>query len=147
MLDVIEVVLDLFSGLVDVGRVALAHLRPAGDTGFDHVPVAVEGEFLVEVSDEVGLLGAGSDQAHVAFQDVHELRQFIDAVFAQHSAHSCNAGVVLACELIRRFFVEAHASYLVDLEGLVAPANTCLGVYGRAWTLQPHNYDGDQRQR
>ena len=53
-------------------------LRPAGDPRLDAVAVVVADDVLVEQLDELRALGAGPDQAHLAAQDVQQLRQLVD---------------------------------------------------------------------
>ena len=54
------------------------HLRPAGDAGLDAVAVVVAVDVLAEELDELRPLGARPDEAHLALQDVQELRQLVD---------------------------------------------------------------------
>src|SRR3546814_7897583 len=78
MLYIVEVILDLFAGLADAGGVALAHLRPARNSGLDHMAVNIKGQLPVEVPYKSGLLGPRADQAHVALQHIEKMRQFVD---------------------------------------------------------------------
>src|SRR4030095_16450224 len=48
VLDVVEVVLEFFHRLLDVGTVAVPHLCPTGDSRLDAVPDAVEGDLLAQ---------------------------------------------------------------------------------------------------
>ena len=59
--------------------VFIADLGPAGDAGAHAVALPVVGDLLVQRFDELGALGAGADDRHLAAEDVEELRQFIEA--------------------------------------------------------------------
>ena len=48
--------------------------------------------------------GAGSDEAHFAFEDVQELGQLIEAGLSEESAALCDAGIVLQFEFSIPFF-------------------------------------------
>src|SRR3546814_15952748 len=94
MHDIVEVIRDLFAGLADAGGVALAHLRPARNSGLDHMAVTIKGQLPVEVPYKSGLLGPLADQAPVALQNIEKLRQFVAAVFTQKLANPRGARVV-----------------------------------------------------
>lgn len=48
--------------------------------------------------------GAGSDEAHFAFEDIQELRQLIEAGLSKEGAALCDAGIVLQFESSIPFF-------------------------------------------
>src|ERR1043165_6921324 len=74
--DVIQVVLDAHADR----RIAApaVHLRPAGDAGADFVAEHVVRELGAELFAELRPLGARADHAHLAGDDVPELRQLVD---------------------------------------------------------------------
>ena len=49
-----------------------------------------------------------SDDGHVAFENVDELRQFVEAELAENVAERINAGVVLHLECLAARFVQRH---------------------------------------
>src|SRR3974377_52059 len=49
-------------------------------------------DFLQEASDKVGPFGAGSDHAHIAAQNVKELRNLVEARLPPETPHPCTAG-------------------------------------------------------
>src|SRR5262245_48569886 len=74
--DVVEVILN---ALPQRGVAAPAvDLRPAGDPRLDPMPGHVAGDAVRELLDEHRTFRARSYQAHVAEQNVDELRQFIE---------------------------------------------------------------------
>lgn len=48
--------------------------------------------------------GAGTDEAHFAFEDIQELRQLIEAGLSKEGAALCDAGIVLQFEFSIPFF-------------------------------------------
>ena len=58
------------------------HLSPAGDAGLDHVPRHVAMDIAFELFDEERAFGPGPDQTHIAFENVYQLRQFVDIEFS-----------------------------------------------------------------
>src|ERR1019366_8583751 len=90
--DVVEIVLDTFAQR----RVAApaVDLGPAGDAGFDGVPSVIVRDRLGELADENRTLRTRAYQAHVADEDVDELRQLVQARLAQEGAELRCARVV-----------------------------------------------------
>ncbi len=80
-------------------------LHRAGDSRLDREPEHVRG--LVAV-DELDLLGARADEAHVAEQHVDELRQLVEARPAQQPADARHARVVVELEHRLAELVEGH---------------------------------------
>ena len=139
VLDVHEVV-DEF--VVRGGVVLGEDLGEAGDAGLDVVAVGVLGVLRGELLDEVRALGARADEAHVAVEDVPDLRQFVEAGGADEGADARDARVVVGRELRAREFlgVDAHRAELVDLVGPAEAAGADLAVEGRAAVFE---LDGD----
>ena len=76
MRDVVVVPLD---ALVERRLPAQAvHLCPPGDSRLHPVAVAIADDAFAEQLDELGPLGARSDEAHLAAQDVDELRKLVN---------------------------------------------------------------------
>src|SRR4029450_2233486 len=93
MLQVIKIILQLRAHLVGRVRIALVDLRPAGHArphdaaqgkvlDFPHIALLQRGRFR-----------SRPDPAHVAAQDVEELRQLVEAAPAQKAADSGDARV------------------------------------------------------
>lgn len=131
VLDVHEVV-DEF--VVRGGVVLGEDLGEAGDAGLNVVAVGVLGVLRGELLDEVRALGARADEAHVAVEDVPDLRQFVEAGGADEGADARDARVVVGRELRAGEFlsVDAHRAELVDLVGLAEATGADLAVEGRA---------------
>ena len=86
-------------GVVDVA--ASAGLPHAGDAGEDGVILLdifpIPRDFFLND-------GAGSDEAHLTFEDIQELRQLIEAGLSKEGAALCDAGIVLQFEFSIPFF-------------------------------------------
>lgn len=86
-------------GVVDIA--SSAGLPHAGDAGEDGVVLLdifpIPRDFFLDD-------GAGSDEAHFAFEDVQELGQFIEAGLSKEDAALCDAGIILQFEFSIPFF-------------------------------------------
>lgn len=92
-------------------------------------------EFFFVLGGDLGALGAGSYDGHVAFQDVQELREFIEADSADEAADGCDAGIVLTGGESRYavfFGIHAHTAEFVDREYLPVFGEAVLLVKGGA---------------
>ena len=69
---------ELDADAVEVGVGRELHLGQAGDAGADQQAGAVVGNRLFELRDELGAFRARADHAHVAAQDVPQLREFVE---------------------------------------------------------------------
>src|SRR4029453_15098193 len=63
-------------------------LSPTGDAGFRAVAVVVAAHVLAEVLDVLGTLGSRTYQAHLALEDIHELRKLVERPLAEEGAHA-----------------------------------------------------------
>src|SRR5688572_400297 len=72
VLDVVEVVLQLFPCVLDGGAVGVSYLSPSGDARLHREAVKVERHLLRELGHERDPLGSWPYQAHVTQQDVEE---------------------------------------------------------------------------
>ena len=86
-------------GVVDVA--ASAGLPHAGDAGEDGVVLLdispIPWDFLLDD-------GTGTDEAHLTFEDIQELRQLIEAGLSKEGAALCDAGIILQFEFSIPFF-------------------------------------------
>lgn len=78
-----------------------AGLPHAGDAGKDGVVLLdifpIPRDFFLND-------GAGSDEAHLTFEDIQELRQLIEAGLSKEGAALCDTGIVLQFEFSIPFF-------------------------------------------
>lgn len=85
--------------IVDVA--ASTGLPHAGDAGEDGVILLdifpIPRDFFLND-------GAGSDEAHLTFENIQELRQLIEAGLSKEGAALCDAGIVLQLEFSIPFF-------------------------------------------
>ena len=92
-------------------------------------------EFFFVLGGDLRALGAGAYDGHIAFQDVQELREFIEADSADEAADACDAGIVLAGGESRYtvlFGIHAHTAEFVDREYFPVFGETVLLVEGGA---------------
>lgn len=154
VLDVVEIVLDLDAGIIGICRITVHHLSPTADPGPHDMTVHVERDLPLELIDESALLRSRTNQAHVPFKDVEELRQLVNTQLADHLAHPGDAHVTVLGKLGAGFFrILAHAAELVDAEILVPLPYPVLQKHHGARALQldqerRHQHQGgEQRNR
>lgn len=98
VMDVPAVHLHSF-GIVDI--TSSAGLPHAGDAGEDRVVLLdifpIPRNFLLDD-------GTGTDEAHLTFENIQELRQLIEAGLSKEGAALCDAGIVLQFEFSIPFF-------------------------------------------
>lgn len=102
----------------------------AGDARFDVMAIGVFGVFFFEFFDEERPFWAGPDEAHVAVEDVEDLRQFVQASGANEFADFGNARVVFCRQLRARVFfrIDAHGTEFVDFIFLAEAADADLTI-------------------
>lgn len=142
VLDVHEIVDELVVGRRVVFR---EDLREAGDAGLDVVTVGVLGIDLAELVNEVWAFRSWPDEAHVADEDVPDLRQFVEACGADEASDFRDARVMVGGELRAGIFfgVDAHGAEFVYLVVLAEAADADLAVECRATVFEP---DGQGNQ-
>ena len=90
--------------------------------------------------------GAGTDKAHVAGDDIPDLRKFIKLVVAERRAERRDGG--WRRFMARRVLVSKYiVRNLRQVNGLPLPADTRLAENAGAGRLPPHPYSEDQDQK
>lgn len=86
-------------GVVDVAAsTGLPHTGNAGEDGVVLLDIfPIPRDFLLDD-------GTGTDEAHLTFEDIQELRQFIEAGLSKEGTALCDAGIVLQLEFSIPFF-------------------------------------------
>lgn len=106
-------------------------------------------EFFFVLGGDLGALGAWAYDGHVAFQDVQELGEFVQADGADEAADGGDAGIVLAGgESCYAVFlgIHAHAAEFVDGEDFAVFGEAVLLVEGGAsvsFDKEPDDEHGD----
>src|SRR5215510_11372009 len=160
--DVVNIKLD---HLLERQAVATADLRQAGQARFDVQPFAVPSLITFDL---IWNGRARADQRHLAFKDVEDLGQLVEAQAAQDRAHArepvavdefvtrvfpgAEVRVALAFDHPRHviavrvvyFDVVAHRAELVDLEDVAVHPDALLPVERRASRFQ---LDGDRDEQ
>lgn len=105
-------------------------LGQAGDAWFDVMAIGVFGVLLFEFFDEEGPFWSGTDEAHVAVEDVEDLRQFVQAGGTDEFADFGNTRVVFRRQLGTGIFfrIDAHGTEFIDFIFLAKAADTDLAV-------------------
>lgn len=86
-------------GIVDIASAAgLPHAGDAGEDGVVLLDISpIPRDFLLDD-------GTGTDETHLTFEHVQELRQLIEAGLSKEGAALCDAGIVLQFEFSIPFF-------------------------------------------
>ena len=86
-------------GIVYIASAAgLPHTGNAGEDGVVLLDIfPIPRDFLLDD-------GTGTDEAHLTFEDIQELRQLIEAGLSKEGAALCDAGIVLQLEFSIPFF-------------------------------------------
>lgn len=92
--------------------------------------IGVFGVFLFELFDEVRPFWSRANEAHVAVEDVEDLRQFVEPGGADEFADFGNARIVFGCQLGTGIFfrIDAHGTEFVDFIFLAEAADADLAV-------------------
>ncbi len=116
-------------------------LRPTRQARTHLVAGIVVRDLILEPLNQFRAFGTGSDQAHVAFEYVPELRELIDVIFPHESPNLEAPGIILRAPDRARggLGVDAHASDLENLKCASAAAGATLLVENRARGLQVHD--------
>ena len=149
VLKVIKVVVEADEHLIKGVGIAVVEGGIGGDAGADGVEVGVARIALHYLLDEVGALGAGAYETHIAAQDVPELGELVEMVLADELADAGEACVVLlVVELgdAGGFSIGVHGAELVDAERLAAAAYALLGEKGRAAVVAAHENVADDEE-
>src|SRR4030065_550724 len=95
VLDVVQVVFELLRRSFDGSALAVVDLGPAGDARLDHEPCAIEGDPFFQLGDPLRTLRTRADDAHLAEDDVHELRDFIQVHATKEAAYAGRTWILL----------------------------------------------------
>jgi hypothetical protein len=157
MLEILQISLEPVAQIVLVQRrtAIAANLRKAGQAGLGRMAMPVS---LVDFPEQlVGrarakCVRARADDAHVALEDVQQLRQFVDAGTADDLADARDP-IVVARRRARTCavaVVNAHAAELHQAEHLVAATDPDLAEEDRAARIDLHrqrDQDPDRHER
>lgn len=112
------------------GVILCEDLGQAGDARFDVMAIGVFGVLLFELFDEERPFRSGTDEAHVAVEDVEDLRQFVQAGGTDEFADFGNTRVVFRRQLGTGIFfrIDAHGTEFIDFIFLAEAADTDLAV-------------------
>ena len=144
-----------------VGRIAAAAGLPyAGDAGAYHVEVfnvrAVFGDFILDD-------GPRTDEAHFAFEDVEQLRQFVQAGLAQEGPALGDARIIFQFEFCFPFFpglsvacqeffqfhvgIDAHAAEFIAVEFFSISSDAAMLEDNRSRRIPVNPQGNSQKER
>ena len=130
MLDVELLYAVLHPLLQQVFFVAEVQRGGVGDAGFERQDAPLAGGVFLDVT---GDLGAGADEAHLANEDIPELRQFIELEFAEEPAQAGDARVAVPGHTGACFLrIHRHGPEFEDEKGLAPLPDSQLTKEDRA---------------
>src|SRR5215217_8705753 len=94
--DVEQVVLKFLPCIFDRRAVGIRDLGPARESRRDQMSLLVKRDLFGQLSHEMRTLGPWANEAHLAFQDMPELRNLIDASLANNASDACRARVAFS---------------------------------------------------
>src|SRR5216684_9329678 len=144
VLDVKEIKLELSFGIFHGGTVLILDLGPSSNSRAHSVALGKEIQAGFQHFAEVRLLRARPHQAHGAVQNVEELWQLVQAIFADERADAGNAIVAVSGPTGTAFFgVLPHGTELKDFKLVAVQSDTLLPEEHRAAAL---NQDRERNQ-
>src|SRR5262249_6645260 len=96
MFDIEEIELQLPLRVFNGRTVLILDLRPSGKPRTDCVPLRKEIQAGVQQFAEIRLLRPWTHQAHGAAQNVEELRQFVQSIFADERSNPGDAAITVS---------------------------------------------------
>src|SRR5262249_18311987 len=128
--------------IFDCCSIRVADLRPSGQPWFNEVTLRKERDLLVELLDKIRALGARPDKAHLAAQNVDELRDLVDAGPADEISYPGDTRIAFLRPLRRAILlgVLPHRTELDDLECAPVLAHSLLRIKDRSRRFE---FDGE----
>lgn len=121
-------------------RVSAADLGKARESGSDFVASRVMRIIVIQILDQKR---SGTDDAHVALQDIEELRKLVQRSGTEDAPEPVQT-LAVRKELAVLVPLIAHGPELVQLENLAVPARSVLGEEDRRAQLNPDDDGQDQ---
>src|SRR6266508_2244046 len=148
MPDVIEIVFELLDCVAVALAIGIIDLSPAGDSRFYQVPEMIKRNCPLVAFGAFAPLRAWADEAHVALEDIPELRKLVEPQFAQPTPEGSDPRVAFArvniFVLLRG--ARAHRSEFKNNERSFVPADPFLLKKNRTPLSDPDE-QGDQREK
>ena len=147
VVDVQEVKLQLFIGF---GIISAVNLGIAGEAGFDLEAELEVRELLIILLRNLRPLGAGADNRHVTLEDIHKLRELIQAALADDAPDGRDTGIIYAGGETGNAVllgIDAHGAELDDLELAAVLCQPGLLIEDGTAVIQLDRQGGKQHQR
>src|SRR5208283_1155237 len=146
MLDIKKIIAELFLGIFDGVPVFVSDLCPSRDSGPNRVPKIVVRNLLPEPFDKLGTLRARTNQPHLAFEHIPQLRNFVEPCGSQEASDGGNSRILIVSpgSTCIRLCVCPHGAKLVAVKNLIVFSDTLLVVEEPSWRRQ---FDGEGYER
>src|SRR5262245_37449703 len=145
VLDVEKIVLKFLTSIFDRRSIRILDLRPASQTRRDQMSLFVKRDLLGQLGHEVRAFRTWSNKAHLAFQDVPELRYLINANLANDAPHARRAGIAFTGPNRTILFgVNSHRSKLCQHKRAAVLADAFLLVEDGPARLQFDQHSREQ---
>lgn len=92
----------------------------------------------------------GSDQAHIAFEHIDELREFVELVFSKESSQTSDAWIVTRCRWATELIgANNHRPEFENEEGLASESSSACSIESRPRRIQTgcRGYDHHHRPK
>src|SRR5579883_209742 len=87
VLNIVKVVMEFFARIQVRATIVIVHLRPSGQSRLDLHATAIARNVLLQVGYQHWLLWTWPYQAHLAAQNVDDLRELVEVGHAQETSH------------------------------------------------------------
>src|SRR3990170_1243173 len=149
VLDVEEIVLELFPCFFKGPAVHELDLRPSGQSGLQRVSERVKRDHPLQLLHELRPFRPGSDEIQVAPDHVEQFGQFVDPVHPEYPAHAGYPRIVFFRPPgnVVYFRVVLHGSELVDSKDLPFLPHAGLRIDHRPGGIDLHQYRDKEKKR
>ena len=96
MLKIVEIMFKLNPAVLNRSAILIINLRPAGQARTRMMPEIIVWDSFHEIADDFGSLRSRSNKAHMATENVDELRQLVDPETAEQAANPRDPWVIFA---------------------------------------------------
>src|SRR5580704_16424044 len=86
--DIVQIILQFLNRIFDGGSVLIAYLRPTGYPRLDAMPDVIKRNLLTELLDEKRPFRTRPDETHLAFENIEDLREFINPQFTDDGTNT-----------------------------------------------------------
>src|SRR5690606_5143450 len=120
ILDVVQIVAQLFLTILFAIRIGKTELRPPGNTRFHSMTLIIKRDFFSQLPHEHGAFRTRAYKSHVALEHIEDLRQLIDTDFSDKGSNPSDPRVIFLRpdRLPALFRINTHTAKLDDIKAL-----------------------------